>query len=748
MNAPKMPPFFIPAPLARINKPLARYLPPLPGKVAASWLEKNIPRGELILDPFGAAPSLAVAAARSGYRLIVAANNPVLAFILKIEAAAARKPDLQAALATLSSTRIRDTRLEPHIQSLYQTQCHNCGRSIIAEAYLWEKDSTVPYGRIYTCPHCKDSGEYPTTTADETNAASLGTSGLHRSRALERVAPLHDPDRTYAEEALDTYPDRAVYVLGTLINKLNGLTLPNDQRELIAALLLTAFDQANTLWPHPIERERPKQLTVPPKYRENNIWLALEQAIDIWASDAAPIPLTQWPETPPTDGGICIFEGRIKALAAELADTPIAAVLTTFPRPNQAFWTLSALWSGWLWGAEAVEPIKAVLRRERYNWRWHTTAIHTALDSLVPVLPSKIPCFGLIGETEPGFLSAAMIAAHQASLELRGIAMRPEVKQTQLTWVIAKETEEAEEAEAAKERIRTGAKSYLEKRAEPSVYLPVLAAGLAAYFEKAEPHISPAETFDKLQEILTETLSYRGGFLHLGSTGKSPQTGWWWLQKHEQDNLPLSDRVEMTLVRYLLKHPKCTLEALDEAVCAALPGLLTPKLELIQVCLESYGKQHPPGSGLWQIRTQDKPAARRVDLSKMAKSILALGKHFEFETIKVAEDPRSFQWYDTNGEIHYTLYLTASAVLGKITQLLHSPLNKALIVLPGGRSNLVAYKLDHNPVLNQFMKSHCQLVKYRHLRYLVENPILNLANLDEQLGLDPLTFTEPQIRLL
>ena len=64
-------------------------------------------------------------------------------------------------------------------------------------------------------------------------------------------------------------------------------------------------------------------------------------------------------------GGILLYEGRIKGLAEVVKNAPIQAVVGAIPRPNQAFWTLSALWAGWLWGREAAEPFKVALRRLR-----------------------------------------------------------------------------------------------------------------------------------------------------------------------------------------------------------------------------------------------------------------------------------------------------------------------------------------------------------------------------------------------
>jgi hypothetical protein len=129
----------------------------------------------------------------------------------------------------------------------------------MVDSFLWEKGATTPYARLYTCANCGVSGEFPATAADAEKARHFASGGLHRARALERIASADDPDRIHAEEALSVYLPRAVYALFTLINKLDGLNLPQSRRDMLAALLLTACDQANTLWQHPPRRERPRQ---------------------------------------------------------------------------------------------------------------------------------------------------------------------------------------------------------------------------------------------------------------------------------------------------------------------------------------------------------------------------------------------------------------------------------------------------------------------------------------------------------
>jgi hypothetical protein len=713
--------------------------------------------------------------------VLVAANNPITRFLLELAANPPTHDELRAALADLGAARKGEERLEPHIRSLYIITCDGCGQQIQVEAFLWDRGGSAPYARIYHCQHCGTGGEHPATEGDAARAAEFAGGGLHRARALERVASKNDPDRVHVEEALNVYLPRAVYALFTLINKLDGLGISAERRRCLRALLLSACDAANTLWPHPAGRARPKQLTIPPRFRENNIWLALEEAIKIIAgapeagggeAQEKPIPQSIWPEALPAVGGISLFEGRLKDLGEQVAGShalriEASAVLAALPRPNQAFWTLSALWAGWLWGPEAVGPFKSVLRRRRYDWAWHSTALHAALENLLPLLEPGTPFFGLVGEAEPGFLSAAVIAADAAGQDLEGLALRGN-SLAQIRWslpatgVTAGKQRAASQPQEKAELAARAARNYLCQRGEPAGYLKIQAAALlalaqdgqlgqasAAEEETGTGRPTPAESMAQVNDLLEEAFSYRSGFLRFGGSEKSLEVGRWWLRSDDLEvELPLADRVEMELVRFLLKHPGATLQELDEAVCAVFPGLFTPDRDLILTCIASYGQEDPPGSGRWRLRPEDAPKGRRKDLVEMAALMRQIAARLGF----TAEGRSPFTWKDGSGTVQYTGYITASAVLGEIVfgqeaARLDVPPGRGLIVLPGGRANLAAYKLASDPRLNQAVRAGWRFVKYRQLRWLAENPSLSPGTFAELLALDSLSYDAPQLRL-
>ena len=721
-------------------EPLARYLPPVLDGVAAAFLAEHTKPEAWVLDPFGASPRLAVEMARAGYRVLAAVNNPVTRFLLDLTAVPPPRYELQAALADLADSRKGEEQLETHLQSLYLTDCPRCQRSVPAEAFVWERGGKAPVARIIRCPQCGESGERDVTPADRERVVQLAaTTALHRSRALERVAARDDPDRVHAEEALECYLPRAIYALITIINKLDGLALSPERRRCLLALTLTACDEGNTLWPHPAERPRPKQLTIPPRFRENNIWLALERSVEIWAGELPPVPMTVWPASPPESSGISLFEGPLRELAPRLKETPIQVVLTALPRPNQAFWTLSALWAGWLWEREAVGPFKRVLRRRRYDWNWHAAALYAALKNLAPHIPLNAPFFALVAEPEPSFLSAVMLATASAGFDLQGIAIRTRHDPIQLLWqrraFTLRPTEEFDPSSAGH-----AIQAYLKERGEPVTYLHLHAAGLSALAENhalAWREDALAQIHAPIQAALTSEAYLR----HDGSP-HSLEVGLWGLHEYSPENDSLPDRVEMAAVQFLQKHPVCTQRELEASLYAQFPGLFTPSIGIVREILASYATEL---DGQWHLRPEDSAQVRHADLEAAGRALEALAARLKYTLVR-PEGPHRLLLWQEKGKTAYAFYLLASAVVGRILRENLYPPERSLLVIPGGRAGLLICKLHRDPFLDQIWQGGWRVLKFRHLRRLAEIPSLTRENWARELSDDPIQPPE-QIKM-
>ena len=733
--------------------PLSRYLPPLPQGMLRAWLAENVSPGGWLLDPLGASPALVLEAARAGYRVIVACNNPVLAFMLEVLASAPPAADFEAALAELALARRGEDRLDAHLRSLYLTECANCGELVLAEAFLWHKGDSRPYARIYHCPFCGEAGERPASPTDADRLDLPGSDALHRSRALYRVVMNEDEYREDVEQALASYLPRPLYVLFTLINKLEGLGLPPERLRLLHALLLSAFDAGNTVWPWPGGRARPRQLTIPPQFRENNLWLALEEAVSEWSSQSAlgPVPLVRWPDLPPEQGGICLYRGRMKTLTPLPEEMGPQAIFTAFPRPSQAFWTLSVLWSGWLWGGEAALPLRNVLDRRRYDWNWHTSALHTALASFSRGIPPATPFFGLLPELAPGFLNATLAASEATGFHLQGLALRAESDLAQALW---KPTGPVQHPAVNLEEItRQAIRQHLLARNEPAPYLTVYAAGIAALAQayaipKSMPSI-PGDLFTRLHVVLTRAFADRRFLKVYGASGSGEEErGWWWLANAETavpPRLPLADQIEMEVVRYLQKHASFSPDELDEALCFQFPGLFSPPGELVRAGLESYGEPLPAQPHRWRMRSVESPAARKADLQEMRAHLEELGRLLDFQ-VQVESDS-VLRWL-ADGAPAWRFYLMASSIISRFVLPAATEAGQGVLVLPGGRAPLLAVKLRRDPRLSEAAQGW-QVLKFRHLREIAEHSQgLKRADWQARLREDPLTDEAQQMKFL
>ncbi len=716
--------------------PLARYLPAATDGIASAFLAQQFRPGDWVLDPFGASPQTDLEIARLGFRVLVAVNNPVTRFLLEMAASPPTRAELQAAIAELASARKGEERLENHLQSLYMTECTQCHQQVPAEAFVWERESGIITRRIYHCP-CGDEGEYPATSSDLARAASLAaTDSLHRSRALERVAIIGDPDRPHVEEALKCYLPRAVYALITIINKLDGFLPTSEHRNALFALLLTACDEANVLWPHPSERPRPKQLSIPTHFLEKNIWRALERGMEFWSGGGQAVEVVNMSKDPGEAGGLCLFNGPMRDLAPSLNDFPIKAVVTVLPRPNQAYWTLSALWSGWLWGRGAAAPFKSALHRLRYDWNWHAAALYAALKNLSDRLTLNAPLFAIIPEPEPAFLSAALLAAADAGFDLAGQAIRTRHDPAEVLWQRrAFSHTEKEPAKIDEEAVRQAMLTALKERGEP---MPILQLHAAALSAMAEDHSLRWRTEALAQINAPIQAALEGpGFIHYGES-KNLETGLWGLDGTDPATESLPDRVEVTVVRYLNKDPSgASQSALETELNSELPGLLTPSLGLLRAVLASYTVEI---EGRMVLRPEDTPSSRRADLESAAETLDMLGTNLRFNLERKESPARLILWLE-GGKPVYAFYLLASAIAGKIMRQSPYPPGRSVLVFPGGRAGLLAYKIERDPDLRS-LSDGWRMVKFRTLRRLTGMADLSREQFNEELGGDPIESPE------
>jgi hypothetical protein len=169
------------------------------------------------------------------------------------------------------------------------------------------------------------------------------------------------------------------------------------------------------------------------------------------------------------------------------------------------------------------------------------------------------------------------------------------------------------------------------------------------------------------------------------------------------------------------------------------PGLLTPPKRMIYSILESYAIRD---EGKWTLRPEDVASARRTERDTILPMLEIVGRRLGYATRLVEKN----HVWEENNAIQFAFYVLASALVGRaIAETPYSP-EQTILVIPGGRASLIAYKAGRDPALAERLRKY-RLVKYRLLRAMLEVPVLTRETFEEQIASDPLEKSKSQMMM-
>ena len=720
---------YIPASQGFHTPPLGRFLPSLPKGVIRNWITENCNSGDLVLDPLGAHPLLPIEAANAGARMLVARNNPILWLLLETAASAPSSENSWKVLSKLLISRRGGETIEDHLRAIYATPCSSCGQMIQATGFIWEKGNRIPLSRVYSCPQCGDEGEREISDFDLENLSSLGDLGLHRARAFQRVSMGGDYEQESIEGALDCYLPRALYVCMTLVNRLDRLDLTKAERRLLRAILLLVFDDATSLWHWPSREQSYFQLSIPSRFLEKNLWFALENAPERLAEYKTPVPVTYWPKLPEKEGGICLYQRQLAEKQDLFKDEHPQCITAIFPRPNQAFWTFSALWSGWLWGREAVSPMRSALARRRYDWRWFAQALEAAFKDLPQAVKSGTQTFGILSQGAPNHFLGLLTGMNASGFRLHGYAISESDEIMQCVWHSNGENEIPE-----KPSLRGIIASYLQARGEPCGFQQIINDYLAQNAMRGSfpADISSMEEtyFSGLQQQVSDLL--RDEHFTVSFQPSPTSSSQWWLLDTRQAQSPLAERMESVLREKLFDQPLISSFELERGIYTQLPGRETPEKEAIQTCLDAYADLNEDQPGFYKLRVCESRTAREKDVEEMAGLLEDCGKGFN---LKIVREENVIKWLDKKQVVYRFIVLTTCVLTPYLSSAGQG--EKNVLVFPGSHSRWLIYRQRKDTRLEQSLNGHWHLLKFRYLRWLAARGETNLKVWDELLDGDP-----------
>ncbi|HIC93991.1 MAG TPA: hypothetical protein EYP09_07060 [Anaerolineae bacterium] len=748
---------------------LARYLQPMPAGVAAAYAEACTEPGEVVLDPFCQSEVVVREAVEAGRKAIAVNFNPAIVLAVRGRLAWPDPRELDAAVTRLGDSPKLGVPLREHLEGLYQTPCPRCHRPAVADHFVWDREKREPVERSYRCQACGSEGTAPVEPADLEALERIETRGFHYWYILDRVAPPGDEGRDQAQRLLNLYTPRNLYALASLLIKIETLFPQSALRDALKTVLLSCLDSCSSLHPPqggeaPPRTSRPRP---PQRFVERNVWRAFEAAYDGMRSCAplAGIRLAEGAEEIVAPDLLALAEGgppnvlikawTVRRLARELPSGSVTLILADPPRPDPYFWALSYLWSGWLFGPRAAAPFKPLLRRKRSDWDWYCRAMEATFRALRRLLKNGgrlVLAFAEEADAPRPRLEALLLAASGAGFDLEGLAYRPDGEdEYRLSFAKAaksavEEVPAAPDAEALARQMRAqaeaAAQEVLRERGEPLAW-PWLHAAIYHRLSRSgllrQAMAVDEEGFSPLdfaaQQVRT-ALEEAEGLVRLGEL--------WWLKEPGRAARPLADRVEEAVCEVLREAP--SREALERAIYARFPGLLTPEEGLIGACLGSYGREVEPGR--WQLRAEDQLGRRERQREEVRAHLLELGKRLGFA---VQADAEGFDvlWRE-DGQVAYAFVVLRTAILSDVLLARGKPSGaQRCIAIPEERASLVEFKLGHNPLLRRAVaEGRWQFVKWPYLAQLAQAREVTRHDLKKIMGLRPIVErAEAQIPL-
>jgi hypothetical protein len=742
---------FIPGRPAAPERPLAPYRPPQPMGAASAYVRALTSPGDLVVDLFCQGPRFVREAVENGRRALGCSINPLLATAARIGLTQRHPQGLSAAFTHLADSPKGHRPLQSHLVSLYHSACPACGAMGIAEWLAWDRDLDYPFEKGVRCQDCGDVKAGPTDKQDVALARSIAPRGLAYYYALDRAATLDDPARDRTAELVNCYTPRNLSALMDLSRRLEGLGADRSVKTGLTAALLDCFDRGSKLYPYGEERPRPRTLRIPPRYLERNVWLCFEESLSDLLSGG---PLPPVPEAegigPLVRGkadGYTLMACAARDIANIVPPESVALVFVDPPRPDGVFWALSALWAAWLWDSPEAHAMRPFLRRRRFDWGWHWQALREALRAVGPRLTAQ-GCLVTIFDAHDGDLLASVcLAASSAGYGLRGWGSTAATGH-HLVWDWqGTERAQPNDVESLKQdlTIKAGAAitNILRRRGEPTRKSLLLASAhtslaehglldcVAALKNSTSPMALVAAAIGQAFDAapITELVT--------GAT-RTDETLWWLIDAASAAGM-LADRVEAAVQQLLMQGRVWNEDDLVNRVYARFPGVLTPDLELVRVCLESYGEYD--GETIC-LRPEDGHERRQREIHAVREDLAALGERLGFDaTSGRAWDIR---WLE-EGQERYVFAVSSTATMAPYLLGDRMPKTKAqrCLVAPGSRARLINFKLQRDPRLADAVEAdRWQFIKFRHLRRLMAEQDLDRYAFKTVLGLDPIAEQE------
>lgn len=742
---------WIPGEMTPPEGPLARYGEPTPQGVAEAYIRAYTSPGDLILVPFCQSAPLIREIQVTGRRALALNFNPVGILSLRMALAPPAGEELLAAFTRLGDASKAGEPLRRHLEGLYATPCPRCRRPAIAEAFVWDREQGQPVERRYRCPACGDRGSGPLEEEDLITLERIEGRGLAYWYLADRVAPALSRHRQMVQRLLNLYTPRNLYVLAQILIKTEALFADSPLAETVKGALLYCLDVGSALSTPDAPDARPRQLRLPPRYLERNVWECFGKACERLAQQgqrmrlAANLSSLLEIEGKEGEGDAYLQVGTLRALSELMGSTRVPLILATPPRLDPLFWSLSYLWTGWLYGPQAAGALEPLLGRRAHDWEWYRQSLEGAFHYAARLLQPEGHLLLLGQMAGPDHEATLLLAASGAGftlthalsdgkggiqLHFRHESLRPVVEVEDL---VSRASSLAEEAVT----------ELLCARGEPTPAPYLRMAVAEALARRRWLHLLAAseEPLSAMEEIW-EALEDAEAFVRF-------EDGRWWLRDGRETALPLADRVEATTYEILAGTLGIAHDAFLRLMYERFPGPLTPDTQIVEACLHSYGEELSPG--YWRLAADEEARSREAEAAQVELILRQLGSRmgYEVKSGQVSEG-KGYDciWQEEGQPVHgFIIRWRAQVATEVLRPHLKSRAEHQYYVLPQARVKLVRAKLAHDPRLAGAMRAgNWQFLKYSPLRTLAGAEEVSRHDLRRIVGLEPI-IEQPEAQI-
>lgn len=619
---------------------LREHRQPLPENVVRQLVAQYSAPGDLILDPFAASDVVARVAVEMGRRAILTDSNPLVAFAARAQAALPAPRDISAVLARVGEIHKEDETLQTHIDKLYASECAHCGAAVIVDYFVHrrEGDHSLIAEKVYACDTCGARRDDATET-DRQRAGAVAPRGLHYHLLMQRLVADDAQHSALLRRLLSFYSSRNLYALAFLTQKLDADFHDDPAQRLANLFLLHALDVGTSLYP---TIEGLPQREIPAEFVERNIWRTLDCAAHGLSERAPGIQITSRAADVISSSAPAahIGHGGARVLAESIMGANARLILSSPARLAPSFWELSFLWTRWLLGKTAASSLDPLLDEKRQRWSWYGSALVNSLADAATMARDDAHLVAVFPSGSHAMIEALLLAAAPQH-ELDGLAFRPQrgaLKTTEfgalrgdycVRWRKMAADSAPRTAQEIASDIRAGALKgaieILDARGEPLAYswlhhnaLDGLArGGVLAQLMGAKMRAGD-NPFQFLRHRLEE--GFKEGYAH-DLDHWQDKTRVLWMKRPTEDegrktkdegNAPsrqtvgvgssgfwrdgtlglktIADRVEQVVRDELGKRQEVKIEDLEDVVLEAFPGLLTPEIELVELCVKAYAE--------------------------------------------------------------------------------------------------------------------------------------------------------------